>query len=287
MKMTNGCLHAGRRWLALLLGLGLSMARAAAPDCAQGLEMPAAFAGRTLLLFGEIHGTREAPAFVGRYLCAALAQPGPLLLGLEIPGADNQAAIDAYLASAGTLADRRALMATPHFRAKLSDGRSSVAMFELIELARRLRHEGGPVGVLAFDAWPEATRHDRGESREQAMAQNLRAAARPGTRLIVLAGNAHVSARVGRPGAPDYAPLGALLADLAPLRLNIDLTGGSHWTCRKPGDCGPQPMPSHPALRPGTSLLGLDERGAEAGFDGYFHVGPITPSPLASDSVGQ
>ena len=56
--------------------------------------------GGHLLLFGEMHGSIEAPALIADVACH-LSLSGDVTIGLEIP-ATEQAQIDDYLASAGT-----------------------------------------------------------------------------------------------------------------------------------------------------------------------------------------
>ena len=79
-----------------------------------------------IVLFGEIHGTEESPAFFGDAACAALARGAAVTAALEIPR-EERARIDAFLASAGTPDDRRALLAGAFWRRGYQDGRSSRA----------------------------------------------------------------------------------------------------------------------------------------------------------------
>ena len=77
-----------------------------------------------ILWFGEIHGSEESPRFVGDVACRAAAA-GHVQVGLEIAG-DEQARIDRYLRSAGSPADRAALLDGPFWHQH--DGRSSTGM---------------------------------------------------------------------------------------------------------------------------------------------------------------
>ena len=125
----------------------------------------------SLVLFGEFHGTAEAPAFVAEALAASL---DPVALAIEWPR-DLQPAVDAFLATG----DRTRLLAEPHDFWSYRDGRSSAAMLALVDRARRLR-----APVICFDGtFPSA------EDRDAGMAALL-IEARP-TRLFVLCGNLH------------------------------------------------------------------------------------------------
>ena len=62
------------------------------------LEIPAAvLPPHGTLMLGEVHGTREIPAFVGQ-LATSVAQREPVVLALEIP-VQHAAPVHAYLAS--------------------------------------------------------------------------------------------------------------------------------------------------------------------------------------------
>jgi hypothetical protein len=97
-------------------------------------------------IFGEIHGTAEAPALFADFVCAA-AQQGPVLVGLEL-AEEEQPALDVFLASDGSPQARAALLARPHWQSQ--DGRASRAKLALVERLHALRAAGLPVGALAF-----------------------------------------------------------------------------------------------------------------------------------------
>ncbi|MGV6492816.1 hypothetical protein ACTUVK_003020 [Stenotrophomonas rhizophila] len=117
-----------------MLGLALAGTSGARERCTWPEAMPI----RPLVLVGELHGTVETPALVGELACAAAADATPVTVALEMDPTE-QARIDAYLASAGTAADRSALLAGRFWTRTMQDGRSSVAMAALIERLRSLR----------------------------------------------------------------------------------------------------------------------------------------------------
>jgi erythromycin esterase-like protein len=227
-----------KRWLiATLLGLALSaptqasLAEGEPPELASQTLVAAAGDAR-LLLLGEMHGTREIPRLVA-HVATHYAAEGPVLLGLEIPGS-GQPHLRRYLDSAGTDADRAALLATPFWNVQgdQHDGRRSHDVIELIEHVRQLRAQGRDVSLLAYDAEP-GPRID-GNARDRIMAARVRASfnALPRGRLLVLTGNVH--AKLFR---PDYAPLqmptpmGYWLGDLAPWSVDIQASQGASWVC--------------------------------------------------------
>lgn len=234
-----------RLLLAALLSLAMITSTRAAPPEGEPPETAAktlvAAAGEArLILLGEMHGTREIPRLVA-HVVAHYAAEGPVLLGLEIPGS-GQAHLRRYLESAGTDADRAALLATPFWnvRGDQHDGRRSHDMIDLIEHVRRLRTQGRDVSLLAYDAEPG--RRIDGNERDRIMAARVRASfdALPRGRLLVLTGNVH--AKLFRPdNAPPQmpTPMGRWLVDLAPWSVDIQATRGAFWACIA-GTCGEQ-----------------------------------------------
>lgn len=250
-----------KRWLlATLLGLALSAPTHASPAEGEPPEaaartLVAAAGDARLILLGEMHGTRETPRLVAQVV-AHYAAEGPVLLGLEIPGS-GQPPLRRYLDSAGTDADRAALLATPFWNVQgdQHDGRRSHDVIDLIEQVRQLRAQGRDVSLLAYDAEPG--RRSDGNERDRIMAARVRASfnALPRGRLLVLTGNVH--AKLFR---PEYAPpqmptpMGHWLGDLAPWSVDIQATRGAFWACMA-STCSERSLPP---WRAGGKLAGQD-----------------------------
>lgn len=212
-----------------------------------------AMGNRPLVLLGEMHGTREIPALVADLVADRLGSGERVVLALEI-GEREQPAVDRYLSSGGTAADRAALLAGEHWTEPTHDGRDSRAMYDLIERMRLARTDGRDIAVLPFDAG--------GPDRSRSMADRIRQAVsrHPQARTVVLAGNVHAMTAPppwpmldeGKPVAPPMS-MGRLLGDLSPLSIHITAPSGAYWTCVA-GVCGPQPagsgpVPPRPQLR--------------------------------------
>jgi hypothetical protein len=205
--------------------------------------------GRGVVLLGEMHGTQEAPMLAGQLVSHYASQCQPVRLGLEIAH-DEQPGVDRFLDSHGDEQARRALLAGAQWRAPF-DGRDSEAMFELIDLVRRLRASGADVGVVYFDdADPDMTR------RNLHMADVLRAAAAsaPRATLLVLTGNVHAMTHAppgglfldGKRLAPPMS-VGRDLSDLHPLSIDIDAASGEYRACMH-GQCRLQSVQPHATL---------------------------------------
>lgn len=108
---------------------------------------------RRLLIVGELHGSNESPGLVATLVRDATARHHAVRVGLEMP-ATEQTALQNYIRSQGSAADRSALLDTPFWRSR--DGRSSTAMFRLIDSVRSLRAAGSDVDLFAMEpAYPD------------------------------------------------------------------------------------------------------------------------------------
>jgi len=235
--------------------------------------------GATIVL-GDLHGTRELPAFVGRVV-SALATTRPVVLALELP-VDELPSLPAFLASDGGPAARAALLRDDWWQRAYQDGRSSVAMLELLETARRLRARGARVDVVCFDAVLPADQETNAELREATMAQTLigQRAARPDATFVIYVGNLHAR-RAAWSHHPDFTWMVMRMASagIAITTLDARYRAGTAWVCTndQASDCGPAPMAGS-AGAPGIELAPP----ADGGFDGTYDVGPITASPPAA-----
>jgi hypothetical protein len=255
-------------------------------DCGPEVRGAAALAvPGAVLLIGEMHGTTQAPEVVGRIACHAARTPGSdVILGVEIT-ADNQPAVDAYLASDGAPPATAALLAAPHFASEMKDGRSSQAMLQLLDAVRRWRAAGASIAVVCFDAREGAA--STSAERDAVMAEALVAAhhARPAVLLVTLSGNIHNRTVPGVPWDAAYVPMGVHMREAFPKLVSLDFrsAGGTFWACM--GDPGG-------AVRCGTTKAGGEDRGPDPfvelhdarddkGFDGVLYVGTTTASEPA------
>ena len=257
-------------WVGLVITLAALSARASEP-----CRWPAAMPSPAVVLVGEIHGTDQAPAFVGQLACAASADGTAVTVALEI-SAQEQPRLDTYLASAGTPAARAAMLAGPFWTRSTQDGRSSTAMLALLERLRRLNADGRRITVIAVD-------EERIGARDVGMAEHITRAVQPGRRVIALLGNVHASQRLGRPNLPDYAPAGYLLRGLAPLGVRVGAHGGAAWVCAPV--CGVRALGNQ---RVGDASVGYaaGDR-TQSGYDGNYTVPVYTASLPAVGVVGQ
>lgn len=224
-----------------------------------------------ILLFGEMHSSVESPTLVGKVACA-LVQHGPVALGLELPSTE-QAPIDRYLASNGGAAARKALRSGQFWQH--GDGRSSVAMFNLIDTARRLRQVGLAVPVFTLDPDLAGTADDN-----KALAHALRMYhdQHPASRIVALMGNLHAGQAVVSPFGEAITPAGYYLRDLHPVSVYVTYHSGTIWACMD--TCGVHKVSSQwaPDSKPGFQ--------PDAPMEGYS-VSYMLPSITASPPAGE
>jgi hypothetical protein len=239
----------------------------------------AVIAPGAIVMLGEMHGSREIPGFTGNLACRAAVAGHAVIVGLEIPRVE-QAAIDRFLASNGSLGEREALVRGAHWRRPGQDGRSSQAMVDLIERVRALRQDGLAAEVLAFDnekygAWNE---------RDAGMARTIleRAAAAPASFVVTLTGNLHNRVEPGLPWDASLVPMGVHVkaGHARTLSLDVRYEGGATWICEPDGSCGAKPLPRKDFPYEGRAI-DTSEAARKPGIDGVFFVGTLSASPPA------
>ena len=144
------------------------------------------------LVFGEAHGTNEIPELFGDVICQASASR-PVVVALEWPQEMMQPFLDAYMASNGSEAARKRFLAAEFWGNPTPDGRTSRAMFNLVERMRVLKASRRAISVRAFVPMTDLSRF-RQDYQEIGMAWNLANIANsdPARPLVfVLTGNVH------------------------------------------------------------------------------------------------
>ncbi|MFN3816036.1 hypothetical protein [Brevundimonas sp.] len=229
------------------------------------------------IVVGEMHGTREAPAAFAGLVCEAASQ-GPVTVALEF-SAGIQPQLDAFLDAPDDASATAILRETSFWNLERADGRSSLAMLEMMLSIRRLKAEGRDIALAAF--LPDTQRPPGFDQNyhELEMAALLAQAAmgRPESRVLVLVGNVH-AARI-RLEDFDLLPAAAHLPAAETLSLAIIQQGGSSWSCSAEA-CGPQDRtPLHDQNRRGIDLTPI----RDGAYDGSLAIGPTTPSPPAAE----
>jgi hypothetical protein len=239
--------------------------------------VPATVLDAPFVVFGEVHGTREVPAFVTAYLCAAAKKQRKITLALEYP-ANQQDAIDAFMVSNGTTQDVERFTSTAFWRRDRQDGRTSVDMLRMHQNIRTLRASGVDIKVVAIDSEVGPAR------RDTVISDNLRAELRQGEgrQVLVLIGGLHAVRNKGNRFNPHYESAVYLLDDKRPLALTVGTSGGTAWVCQggTSASCHAAPWDINRVTPAPATPFSLVPPSAQ--FDGMFFVGPTTASPPAA-----
>ncbi|WP_084420206.1 hypothetical protein [Henriciella litoralis] len=228
---------------------------------------------KTFLIFGELHGTREAPAAFGEIACEA-AQQGPIVIGIE-QTAGHTPLMQDFVDSEGNDDDRHRLLR--RFFDGSDWGLSSQAFLDLFVRLQKLREAGADIRMIGFkngekgaDGSQAPYEKSLAESLMQASAEN------PDARVLVLTGNLHARREAyGAIGdSPGFLPMAMHLPDDETLTFNIQHPGGEAHTCQADG-CGPHAVSGREVgLNDGLYLF--DTPGT---YHGTWNVGPISASP--------
>jgi hypothetical protein len=216
------------------------------------------------VLVGEIHGTNEAPAIFEDLVCSARDLKRSVIVGVEL---SDQPAVDRYLESDNEQTARRELLSQAEWQ-NGSDGRTSQAMFRLLQHLRVLKREGAISGAVAFSA----SRPGESAARtEEHMASALLAAAKrnPSALVIALTGNVHASKKPIAELA-SYPLMASSLPAGTTISLFVTVQGGEAWNCQSDG-CKPHQLSSTHGERRGVDLEAA--LAPLPGYDGILSTG--------------
>lgn len=270
--------------LALLMVLllhrpGVAQAEPAAPrDCAPLMGVETLLAPGKTVLVGEIHGTEQVPQWAGDLVCLALQKKLSVTVSLEMDS-DETPRLVAYLRSPGKPADRARLLAGRFWNVPFQDGRSSRAVFALLERLRRFAAAGLPVRVLADDV-PTGLPHNRDEYMAHVLHEEREL--HPSDLLLAVGGMNHMWTLSEFPHRGAGYHLESWGVPVTPLR--VMASGGKHWQCGG-GECIWDIEIRSESRGPRVFVEMYPER--RQGFDGTLYVGNVTPSEPAADPPKQ
>jgi hypothetical protein len=226
---------------------------------------PADLAGLSrIIVFGEVHGTEEAPSFVASSVCE-LAKRHAVLVGIEHPSSEQET-LNQFMAANSPGAGRAILAASGYWIRDGQDGKTSEAMLEMLDRLRDLRSDGADINVVAVGP---AGSDVAGEIRK-----NINAlAASSDARIVVLLGNAHTR----KAGATGLDGQSAAMFNEPYKAIAFAHTGGSTWACAP--TCEVQTLGKSKPQTEAVGELFLDT--ALTRFDGSVNLGAVHASPPA------
>ena len=191
-----------------------------------------------LIVFGEIHGTEEVPVFIGDVVCRSIELGYPTVLALEFSESEKQN-IDTYLADPNEATAKNELLKTNYWRFRGQDGKTSKAMFQLLQRSKNYKIEGYDIELVLFDVAHDFVDKFQGKSRavlesarEFKMAENLQKAINnyPNRKIIVLTGNYHSPLWHHSDKRNEKFTMTSYLPRDMFLTLNINSQPGTVWT---------------------------------------------------------
>lgn len=253
------------------------------------------------VVFGEVHGTREAPSFVASLACAISAGGDSVLVAIEHEATDNAALQTAWRTSHGDFG--HALRAVG-WKGRL-DGIASKAMFAMLMRLHALKERGHKINIVAFNGFINEAQRERfaqlpGQgSHEAAQAENIFNAAEAGNynQVLVLVGNFHAQKSALENGIVQFDPMAKRLERYGTtISLNMRFAKGSGWLCQaKPGartrvgqsiprggiTCGVAPLPGDKNLNraPFVQLGRFPGDPSSTNYDGFAWIGAVAGSP--------
>ncbi|MEP9401570.1 hypothetical protein [Sphingomonas sp. VNH70] len=255
------------------------------------------------VVFGEIHGTQQSPAFVGDLACGLATRGERVLVAVELGSPYN----DAFQAAWRLPPVQFVAALLKQGWAGRSDGVGSVAMRDMLVRLHALKSAGRPIEIVAFNGARDAVQRAKFADQpgqgphEAAQAENIRTTATAGRydRVLVLVGNLHARKEPVERGGITFRPMAMQLAPAEQvLSLNMASAGGSTWSCQMRGDAKFEPgkpiasdaieCSGHPVRPDATidrppfvTLQPLPGRVRDPAYDGSFWLGPVTASPPA------
>lgn len=304
------------RKAAVMLGLGVALAARSPGQAAHvptatdatpcqvppGWDQVAAQSAK-VVVFGEMHGTREAPAFVGNLACALAAKGERVLVAVEHAAID-----DSDFQKAWAMPEASFVPAlTKVDWAERNDGVGSESMLAMLVGLHHWARIGHKIDIVAFNGVKDEAQarqfaHLPGQGpHDAAQAENIRMAAarQPYDHVLVLTGNTHARKRPVAYTSIAFEPMAMRLARSVPvIALNMTSGGGSSWTCElKPGvvhkphapntdadvECAAHPLGKDADLdrAPFIALGSLPGQQPDPDYDGIFWLGAVSASPPA------
>lgn len=276
MQQINILQNAGMRlFLALILSISSVYGQPKIFDLANidSPEFKNFTADKKVIVIGEMHGTTEVPLFVLQLVQQLKSRQKELTVGLEIP-IDHQKDIDSFLKTG----DFGKLLKLEYF--KYPDGRTSVAMGELIKGLREIKG----LKVVCFDVESNAALE---VNRDSLMGVNLAKSYKSG-KMVILTGNLHANLKAGywRPtfksATYHFNRIENFEDEL--ISLNTYFGSGTIWNCMQDG-CKERDANSNSNLRQNnfSNYMTIYDGVHPSGYSGYVYFDNVTASkPLVN-----
>ena len=231
-----------------------------------------------VIFFGELHGNKETPEVFLAAICQYLElQGGDVHVALEFH-TDIYTSLEGFMESDGDSEAVQIFLRHPVWQRGLSvpDGRSSVAMMNLVEALRELRVSTTRLVSVTpiVGHWTDRQIRYFGTSSDTIMAANITHLSQESDNdvVLVLVGNFH--ARLTPPESMSHlAPAASLVkGDVASVLVLPE--SGDSWNCQSACQSWP--------VREVTDLSAYESRiGTDGSYDYVLQIGRVSSSPPA------
>lgn len=220
-----------------------------------------------VVIFGEIHGTRELPAFFLDCVQEFYKNNERVQIFLEFP-TDIDAILKEYVHGETSLTK---FISEPHWRK--NDGRASIAMLTLLKEIKNT--EIGHLPIFAIDVSKYV------ENRDAEMMRNFMKNFSPDSFNLVLVGNLHAQLTAYRRGTTIINPFASLLKGEVKevVSFRAAYPSGSAWVCTP--DCGLKNIDENDGDFGEFPINNVYWGKSEVKYSGVFKVGSISASPPA------
>ncbi len=196
-------------------------------DCIIDSKLLALGNDSQVITIGEIHGTKEIPDYFSKIICAYSKEYKSIKVGLELPVKENKS-IQEYISSKGEQADISKLLSKNIWQHVFQDGRTSIAMFDLIENIRVMKKSDMPIELFLFDTQSKS-------NREQTMAEKIEdnISKQNGTPTLLLTGNIHSRTKLGAMWSKEFKSSSYQLLEsgIKVSSVIVNHQGGNAWLC--------------------------------------------------------
>ena len=233
----------------------------------------------SIILFGEIHGTNESPAFFFDYICQLEPTYDIINVFLEIPSS-YQGDIDHYMQTKSSIESDYSLIRKKFWNKKNQDGRTSISNLQLL---RNLKHLNHTKKINVFPVAPSREQLKSDLSRTEIMFSNIVNKLEPNAHnqiSLALLGRNHVVKRVRHTREKSLKDLFSS-SGLSYAALLIKHSGGKVWNCIPDKvtvmKCGE--ITRNPDGFNGNNIGAIEFNPTNR--VGHFYVGEISSSPPA------
>lgn len=256
-------------------------------DLYQNTDQILGYASDHLIVFGEMHGTKESPEAIQQFVCAALEKGFAVRLGLET-GREQSGPLDNALAQPF---DRALLKEAATEMWSIPDGKGTEAILRLLKQVSVWKSYDLDVSVFTYDGEPAdyVNAKNIAKVRDAAMAREIdRQLNGFDEVVVVLTGNFHARKNAFEFADQVFFPMASLITERPVLSLNMRYGPGEAWVNASIQNedgtieerIGALAMSGNVGDDPSKRTFELDTSGNEQ-FNGYYFTGPITASPPA------